>query len=181
MGDLLLPPRVRREIQKEKWAEQRAERRAAIRRLLDFDDPVCREWNPVVRKLDPLLSLARARPQAYEPGLHVRPGFYHWVRDNETADMTVEPITGPDGDSFAEPDSSLLDALRSNDLQNPRVWAALIEHRANAEAEREREHRREMDELNENIYERWLAGNRAFVSMDRSAPWTQSAKGRREK
>jgi hypothetical protein len=76
---LLLPPKVQREIQKTKWREQRAERHAAIMRMLDFDDPVARQWTTVLTKLDPSLRLARARPQAYEPGINIRPGFYHWV------------------------------------------------------------------------------------------------------
>jgi hypothetical protein len=45
---------------------------------------------------------------------------------NETAAPTVHPITGPDGESFAEPDSALLERLKGNDLQDPRVFAALI-------------------------------------------------------
>src|SRR5438105_925825 len=101
---LLLPAHVEREIQQRKWAERRREHRAALDALLDFDDPVCRQWQPELRKLDPQLRLARARPLAHKPGFPVIPGFYHWVRENETAPATVTPITAPDGKSFAEPD-----------------------------------------------------------------------------
>lgn len=180
MGDLLLPARVQREIIKEKWAEQRAQQRALVERMLDFDDPVCREWAPVLAKLDPMLRLGRARPQAYEPGVSVTPGFYHWVRENEGAPWTVTPITAPDGVSFAEPDSRLLAQLEGNDLQDPRVWRALIEQAEQAEAERERREDERLREMNETVYEKFLAGTRTQVSMNSDSPWTQNAAGRRD-
>lgn len=179
MADLLLPPKVRREIQKRKWAEQRAAFRATLNRLLDFDDPVCREWTPVLRNLDPLLRLGRAHGQAYEPGMNVKPGYYHMVRDNETAAPTVEPVTGPDGESFAYPDSRLLEELRAVDLQNPRVYAALIARRELREQQREQEHARDMDEINSESVERWLAATRTQVLMSPDVAWAQNSAGRR--
>jgi hypothetical protein len=176
---LHLPPRVAREIHKEKWEAQRAHQRATVERLLDFDDPVCREWRPVLEQVDPYLRLGRARPQAYEPEFNVRPGFYHWVRMNPTAAPTVEPITGPDGESFTEPDSSLLDRLRGNDLQDPRAYAALIAKHEQRELAREREQEADREEINREVLERWAAASRTQVLVSDDVPWTQNAAGRR--
>jgi hypothetical protein len=178
MPDLLLPGNVVREIQKRKWVEQRREHAARIETLLDFDDPVCREWEPELKRLDPYLRLGRARPMAYEPGFTVRPGFYHWVRDNPTAAMTVSVIDGPDGE-FVEPDSGLLAALKRNDLQNPEVYRAVIGQRAVREAEEERERELELERANSEVLELYLAKTRAQVSMNTGSPWTQNAAGKR--
>lgn len=178
MSDLLLPASVRREILKDRWAEQRREWRAKLEALFDFQDPVCLEWNPDLKELDPLLRLGRARPLAYEPGWTVQPGFYHWVRDNETAAPTVTPITGPD-ESFREPDSGVLEDLRRSDLRNPRVFAMLLAQRQVREEQQRLRVERDREERQQEMLDRYLAGNRAFVSTSTGSSWSQSARGRR--
>ena len=180
MSDLLLPRTVARELQKEKWLEERRRSRALVEALFDFDDRVCREWSKHLRKLDPYLRLGRARPKAESDRFPVRAGFYHWIRDNPSAEPTVSVITTAD-DGWCEPDSGLLRELEQADMQNPRAVAAALERRERREravqAERDREH---SDRLNE-LVERWNAASRASVSMDRSVPWTQVAGARRPK
>lgn len=176
---LLLPPKVQAEIAKEKWDVERQRRRALVLELIDFEDPVCCEWQPVLEALDPYLRLGRAKPMAYAAGVVMRPGYYHWVRDNPTAVITVEAITGPDGESFAEPDSRLLDQLRGNDLQNPQIYAALIANHAEAEASMEKERADEREAIDAEVLERWKAASETSVSMNRDAPWTQNTAGRR--
>ena len=176
---LLLPPKVQAEIQKAKWEAERQQRRAQVMELIDFEDPVCREWQPVLEALDPHLRLGRAKPMAYAPGVVMRPGYYHWVRDNPTTVITVEPITGPDGESFAEPDSRLLESLRGNDLQNPRVYAALIERHEAREREQERDRAREREDIDAEVLERWKAVSETQISMNRSTPWSQNVAGRK--
>lgn len=176
---LILPPKVQAEIAKEKWEAERQQRRALVLELIDFDDPVCREWQPVLETLDPYLRLGRAKPMAYVAGVVMRPGYYHWVRDNPSTVVTVEPITGPDGESFAEPDQRLLDSLRGNDLQNPHIYAALIAGHAEAEAVMEKERAAEREEIDAEVLERWKAASQTSVSMNRDVPWSQNAAGRR--
>lgn len=180
MSGLLLPANVVREIQKREWAERRAELRAALAALFDFEDPVCAEWNPLLGDLDARLRLGRARPLAYEPGLGVIPGFYHWVRDNETAPPTVTPITSPDG-AFREPDSGVLGDLRSQDLHDPTVFLALLAGRRAKEQAAEREREAERAERRQEITDRYLAGTRVQVSLDDSTPWAQNAAGLRRR
>lgn len=178
MSDLLLPRNVQVEIQKDKWGQQRSEHRAKLDLMFDFDDRVCKRWSRELKRLDPLLRLGRAKPMAYEPGWTIIPGFYHWVRDNETAAPTVTPITGPN-DSFAEPDSRILEDLRRCDLQNPAVFGLLLEQRKAQEAERERRVEAHREERQEEILDRYLAGTATRVSMNDASPWKQSVKGRR--
>jgi hypothetical protein len=178
MSDLLLPPRVQKEILRDKWGQQRAMQRAVVDRLIDFEDPVAREWAPVLAKLDPRLRLGRARPQAYEAGFNVKPGFYHWVLDEPSAPITVEPITAEDGESFTEPSSGLLRDLERNDLQNPHVYRALIEREQSKEQAAEKARQENLDEVNENAMERYVAATRAQVSMT-DVPWSQNSAGRK--
>lgn len=92
--------------------------------------------------------------------------------------MTFIPIIDPDG-GFVEPTGEVFTRLGEMDWQDPRVQrdrkleAQKLE---DARAKRETEERRERDE---DVYERFVAGNRTFVSMDQSASWSQNVNGRR--
>lgn len=167
-----------REVQRRKWAEQRAFYRARLEALFDFDDRLCREWNPLLRDLDPLLRLGKARPKAdAEPGLPVRPGLYHWIRENDSAPPTVQPITGADGESYMEPSSAVLEDLRRCDLQNPAIFRALLERRARVEAAEERELEEARVERQAELAERWRAVSGTQVLMSPDVRWGQNAKG----
>lgn len=177
MPDLLLPPDVVREIQKRKWADQRAEFRARVEQLFDFGDSVCELWNPHLRDLDPLLRMGRARPLAYEPGWGVQPGFYHWVRDNENAAPTVTPITDAGG-GFREPDSGVLEDLRRSDLRNPAVFIGLLQQAKAKEVAASADRLAEREERQQEILDRFIAGTRVGVSMNTDTAWTQNHAGR---
>lgn len=174
---LLLPRNVAVEIEKRKWVEQRAWYRAKLEALFDFDDPTCNDWNGELRKLDPLLRMGRAKPMAYEPGFSVRPGLFHIVRENESAPPTVQPITGPDGESFSEPSSQVLESLRRNDLQNPRVYGALIAQHELRERAEEQQLVADRDERQTEMLEHWAAVSRTQVSMNTDTPWAQNHAG----
>lgn len=180
MPELLLPRSVVREIAKRKWAEQRAEWRAQLDKMFDWNDPVCVAWSPYLRELCPQLRLGRAKGRAAEPGFTVLPGYYHWVRDNETAPPTVTPITGPEGE-WREPDSGVLEDLAMCDLQNPKVFMRLLAQREERERAIEEERAREREERQQEILGRYLAGTRVQVSMNDHSPWTQNARGRRQR
>lgn len=179
MPDWWLPHSVVLENQKREWVEARARHRAVIERLMDFDDPVCREWTPELQRLCPDLRMGRARPQAYEPGYTIIPGFYHWVRDNVSTADSVQPITAPDGVSFEEPTSAVLEDLRRNDLQNPHVYAALINRHVEVELERERQEQEDHQERVQEVLDRWKSATGAQVLMSPDVPWSQNTAGRR--
>lgn len=182
MSRLYVPAKTAREIEKEKWAEQRARWRAVLSELFDFDDPVCQEWNPRLRDIDPLLRLGRARGRVQVPEFGwVRAGFYHWVRDNDetgAAPTISQPITTTD-DQFREPDSGVLEELRQSDLRHPLVWAELMERRGRAERAEEEWLAAEREERQAEIVDRFLAATRTQVSLNRDVPWSQNHAGRR--
>lgn len=173
---LVLPPRVEREILKEKWVDQRAQLRALVFKVFDFDDAVCKEWGPPLRALDPRLRLGKAKPKAHAPALGVIPGLYHWIVLAETAPPSVHPVTNRDG-GFAYPDSGLLVKLKANDLQDPRVWAEMIDSRAKAERDAEAAKDAETQRLTNEIIDRYRTGNNASVSM--AGSWAASNAGKR--
>lgn len=173
MSRLHLPARVERELQKEKWVDQRREHRSQLFAMLNFDDPVCRRWTPELRKLDEHMSMARGRERA---GGLVKPGYYYFVRDAETA-TTLIPVTAADGESWAEPDSRTLEALKASDLQDPRVFAKVLAAQVLEEQQAERDKLREREARQGELMERVAAATRAQVSMSDHVPWAQNAAG----
>jgi hypothetical protein len=171
---LIVPSHVTRDLQ-----EQTREYAAQLWQLFDFDDPICKKWNPELEKIDPRIKLGRAKPLAHLPGYPVKAGYYHFLRDNPGAPPTCDTITGPDGESFAEPDSSVLEKIRSNDLLDPRVVVTMEAAREREQEQEAYERAQRRDERQAEIYERYVAGNRAFVSLSDATGWTQSAKGKR--
>lgn len=102
------------------------------------------------------------------PGLHGAPA-------------SVKPILGPD-DSYVDPSlnaSAIFENLKQQDWWNPRVRRE--RERAKVEAERAAERRKEQEreERDLEVLERFLAGTRTQVSMNRDTPWTQNAAGRK--
>lgn len=136
------------------------------------------EFNRELYKIDPRLELVFLPPNAEVIG--AIPGRYHVLNKSPNAPVTVIPITGPDGE-FVEPDSGLFAWLARNDMWNSRAKhdRERIERNADAAAQRQRE--RETEERQAELVERWKAATETSISMNRSSPWTQTAKARRAK
>lgn len=171
MARIFLPPRVAREL-----LEERHQFAGAVERGT-YTDRVCEDWTRELRKLDPRLRMRRAY-EYYVIGTPLLPGHYHYVRDNEGAPPTVQPITGPDGE-WCEPDGSVLEKLKRSDLQNTRVTRDLEAGRLRVELEQEREKERIRAERQDELLQRWQAASRTQVSMNRDTPWHQNAAGKR--
>lgn len=170
-----VPPRVAARLQDES-RQYTAEVHQSLER-----DAALEHWDRMLKQIDPRLYLVKARNPVVA-GTALRPGYWHILRDNgdKGAPPTVMTIEGPNGE-YVEPNSAIFDLLRRNDLQRPGAKREMKEAEERARQAQEREREREREELIAEASERWLAGNRAFVSMDRSTPWTQSARARREK
>lgn len=177
MPELVLPPKVRAEIEQDKHRAEREARWARAVAMLDFDDPVCREWQPLLQQLDPHLLMAKAKPRADDPDLNIRGGFYHWVRKNPREILTAEPITGPDGESFTVPDEGLLRNLQANDLQNPAVVRDMFTRQLEAEQRAEKEAAEARERRVAGTVERYKRGNSASVSM--ISGWSATNAGRK--
>lgn len=173
MSRLWTPPKVSRELR-----AGTDQYRADLLAQLSFQNVVSAAWNPELQKIDPYLRLAKAHETADMAGL--RPGFYHLVRLNPGAPPWVQPLTGPDG-SFAEPTLRMLEELRASDLQSARANRERDRRRREAELAEESRKQREKEARIDELAERWRAARETQVSMDRSVPWTQTAKARRER
>jgi hypothetical protein len=91
---------------------------------------------------------------------------------------SVSSFAGPN-DELVEPGSWVFDWLRENDWQNPDVLRDRKRAQEAAERAKAKREQDDHDRMTADILERYLAGSRAFVSMNRDSPWTQSHAGRR--
>lgn len=170
---LFIPPRVARELQAE------SQRHAAeVLGSLELQSTIER-WDKILREIDPNLTLIKAKDWV-KTGTSLRPGYWHLIRDNSDtgAPPTVWVIEGENGE-YVEPNSRILDKLRQNDLQDSRHRRRLREQEERIRQAQEREREREREERQQEMYEKWLAGNRVQISMNRDAPWSQNVAGRR--
>ena len=109
-----------------------------------------------------------------------KPGRWGILMPSQTGGpASVKPIVGPD-ECFVDPSmnaSMIFDTLRRSDMWNSEVRAD--RRRAEREAERAAEKRKqeEREERTQDILERYLAGTRTQVSMNRDTPWAQNAAG----
>lgn len=165
MSQIILPDRVRHQIEFERQLEELNKRHDWLRY---FD----RE----LRALDPHLSLVRARENATEPGLV--PGFWHIKRDNPTTLPTFYPLRDEKG-GFAEPSYSHLEMMRRNDLQKPGAFEDFVKRQEAGVRAEEKKRELQAEERREEMAERIAHLNNPSVSMTEG--WTNSVKGRRAK
>lgn len=153
------------------YSDLRALYGAELGRMLESGSAVTEEWNRVLYQIDPELRLVKARESADFPGL--TPGFYHLVRRNALGAPSLIPVER-DGE-YTDPDSSMLEKLRENDLWNDRV--AKDRRQVAEELERQRQHAkaREKEERHDEIAERWKAVSNPGVSMASAGKWRYRA------
>lgn len=134
------------------------------------------EFNYELKRIDPRLEMVRAAENTH--GTPLRPGFYHIVRWNEGAPPSVMTIEGDNGE-FVEPTSRVFEKLAREDLWDPENMRLLRQRQRLADEAAEKLKIREREQRQEEMLERWVAGTRTFVSMNRDSPWSQNAAGRR--
>lgn len=105
MSGIILPERVRLQIEFEKQLEGLGKRHEWLR-----------HFDAELQRIDPYLSLVKASEHATQPGLI--PGFWHIQRKNPEAMPTYIPLTSESGE-FQEPAFYHLEMLRKADLQRP--------------------------------------------------------------
>lgn len=88
---------------------------SAVRSLLSEQE---RYWNPILKRLDPLLRLI---PPQRRPPVGMLPNRWHIARINEQGvENYIAITTGPPDFGFREMDEAMLDALKRRDLQSTR-------------------------------------------------------------
>lgn len=169
-----VPPSVSPELVQGRL-EFEARMREQTRQAMAHVKGVIDEFNYELQRIDPKLEMFRAGESAEPP---VVPGFYHLVRWNDGAAPSIITIEGDNGE-FVEPTSRVFEQLARNDLWDPNNMRLLRQRQALADQAAERLKIREREERQAEILERYLAGNRTFVSMNRDSAWSQNVAGRR--
>jgi len=177
---LWVPPKVHRELREETLAFN-----AATLGMFYFDGSVCDDWNPELKKLDPLLRLGKARDHAHAVG--VIPGFYHLVRlpSDRGGPLWTQPLydtayhaqTG--NYKYVEPSGEMLRILRERDMQNMQVIRArnrAIEEKA---AQEEKAKANRLERLADEGYERWKAYTQVRIPFNTDSRWSQNVAGKR--
>lgn len=178
MTKLWTPPRVSRELR-----ETRRQNDADIIASLEPGDPP-EPINSKLKEIDPRLYLGKAREQVVR-GTPLKPGYWHVLRDNSDRDagLSATPVEDAIG-GYVEPSdagSRLLETIKRNDLQRPGALEERERYRKRREMEEKLQHEEWLGAKVQEGVERWEATHRAFVSMSRDTPWTQSARARKEK
>lgn len=167
-----VPPTVSRELY-----EERLEYEQVVQLMLECDQPND-ELNRAVAQVDPGLAVVRAKPTV-RTGFPLKPGFWHLIRRNQGAPLTVEVIQGPN-EEFVEPSPDrLVQMLHERDLQNPAVVREMVRRKEEQQRLAEVEKQRVRAERDEEVSDRLLAATRTFVSLSPDVPWTQAHAGRR--
>lgn len=151
----------------------------AVRAYMDHVKGILDKFNYELQKIDPRLELMRAPDNDAWRLTEVQPGYYFIVRHNDPpAPPSITPIQTRDGE-FREPDSSIFEDLKKNDLWNPATGKRLEKQKQQLEDAAARHRQQERAERQQEIHERYLAATRTQVSMNRDTPWHQNAAGRR--
>ena len=169
-----VPPKVDREL-RERTREHTAEVFAMMQRFRG----VMSYWTDRLRRdlNDEHLEVIFMPPNATAPGYV--PGRYHVIRHDPFGGAPHPlPIQNEQG-GFMEPCQAVVDRLKENDLQSLAAREARRREAELAERSAERAKENEQGERAEEIKDRWNARTRTFVSLDRSAPWSQNVKGRK--
>lgn len=164
---LWLPP--------EAIAEERRRFAAAVLRCVTIEDTRARECTAALQRIDPRLFMVKAH-EKIKPGVPVMPGYYHILRHNENAPLSVFMVHH-DG-AYVEPTSRIFDRLAEGDLHDPRVFREMRDLDRKAHEEGERDIARDHEDRRAELRERVNAAVRTQVSMDRTLPWTQNSSGR---
>ena len=169
-----VPPRVAQELR-----EQTQAHNTAVQGMFDFD--IAAEWNQELRKIDPLLRIAKAKERAHAPG--VVPGYYHLVRINPGAPLWVQPLHDQNG-QYVEPSSAMLNWLRGADLQNPVAVRDRQKLDKAAEKAAERTAALEHEQRVDTMMDRWKAASQVRIPFNTDSRWSQNVaglRGRRER
>jgi hypothetical protein len=166
---LYLPPRLAAE-ERERFIADVLERCA--------DDPVATDFTRALRRVDERLMMVRAR-DTIEGGTPLRAGFYHVLRFNEGAPLSVFALH--DNGRYIEPNSKVFERLAAGNLHDPRVFRALKDIPRLAQAEEDRQKARERSDRRDELRDRVNAATRTYISFNDDTPWSQNVQGRKRR
>ena len=134
------------------------------------------QFNYDLKQIDEHLELVYVDSETDTGATPLKAGYYHVLRHNPGAPVTVQVVGGPNGE-FMEPTSALFEQLRFSDLWNEQNMSRLRSRHERAAQAAERHKIREREDRHEETKDRWNAATRTSVSMTDAAPWTQNTSG----
>jgi hypothetical protein len=184
MSPLVLPPRLTRQLERER-VEREAVTLAALRG--DAQDQWRREFNAQLERVVHGMKLmwcpdpapVDAVAQGAFPGRWnlVWPGFNGGPLAVLPLVLTADgPRLGGEGE-FVEPGSWVFDHLAESDMWSERVMRERRRIKREAEEAKRRREETERREFNLECLEAWKAVSRTQVSMNTDTPWGQNARG----
>lgn len=179
--DFWVPPPVSQELREE---TRKREARALHGLRVEHQQQWVDEFNRDLENIWPGMRLVWCHdPAPVEAvAMGARPGRWGILLPSQTGGPgSVKPLLADDGEGYVEPGAWVFDMLRAQDWWNPEVRRDRERVQRELEAaklKREEDERRAADEW---CVERYLAGTRASVSMNRDAPWSQNVAGRRKR
>lgn len=176
-ASLWLPPSARQAARDKRAAYDRAVLNGmALHARLE-------EWNRDLREIDPHLELVRASVQTSHPALV--PGFYHLIRHNPGVPVSVLVVGDRDGRlvlghadeplGFREPDSSLFEEIKKQDLWSDRSTREREKRAREAERQASKRRERERADIVTEVRDRVKATFSPGVSMAQAGPWSYRA------
>jgi hypothetical protein len=172
MSQLVLPAHVQKRVD----LERRARYWAQLQCNFTIEDERCQEWTRKLQHLSPDLFLVKAN-DTVEPGVPLRPGFFHLLIMPPDAPPLLTPLTN--GDKYAEPGDWIFDVLNRGNLRERRVRDTLERAERDAHAANEKERQTAKENRMQHAREIVDSATRAQVSLDTTIPWTQNSQGRR--
>lgn len=158
-----VPPAVHRDL-----LDERKRLDAATLKGLELLEELKR-INVELAKIDPHLELVRASPSATLPGL--KPGYYHVVRHNPSAPVSVEVLEGPDGE-FVEPGSNVFDMVERSDMWSERSMKIRQKRELDAARSKARQKERESLERMDEVRDRLRSFNNEQMLV-KEIPWAR--------
>lgn len=143
------------------------------------DDSILLEYNERLQAIDPRLLMVRAKETGVVPGVPMRPGFYHLLRDNSDrgAPMTVMVIE--DDGRYTEPTSRVFEKLAAGDMTQRRNLDRFKTHERQEHEANEAEQKAVREERREHLKELVNAYTRTSISTTDAVPWRQNNAGHR--
>lgn len=136
-------------------------------------DEVCREFDRELRRIDSNIDMVWFGERTPVGGA---PHRYHLRIRPPVGPKTLVAITGPRGE-FVVPGSAIYAKLAEGDLWNGEAERHRKRSAHEAEKAAERARRREAEDRQEELKDRWNAATRTSVSM--LPGWTQNSAGQR--
>lgn len=170
---LWVPKATRAQIEDRLQFEQELRDRM-VRQHLERVKGILDQFNYELKRIDPKLEMVRAGEDTH--GTPLKPGYYHVVRWNDSAPPSVITIEGEHGE-FVEPTSRVFERLALGDLWDPNNMRLLRQRERLAQQAAEKQKIADREERQAELVERWNAGTRTQISMNRETPWAQNHAG----